>query len=148
MVEKRQKNAEESAKNRKKCQKTLDFPNSACYNGDNQEEGYAFYAYRLLSKNVLEETPMNKPELIAAVAAKAGLSKKDAEKAVAGVLESITASLAKGDKVALIGFGTFEVKARAARTGKNPQTGAAIKIAATKVPAFKAGKALKDAVNK
>lgn len=89
---------------------------------------------------------MNKPELIAAVAEQAGLTKKDAEKAVAAVLDSITASLAKGDKVSLIGFGNFEVKARAAREGKNPQTGEKIKIAATKVPAFKAGKALKDAV--
>ena len=89
---------------------------------------------------------MNKTELIAAVAEKAGLSKKNAEVAVAAVIDSVVASLKKGDKVSLLGFGTFEVRKRAARTGKNPQTGAAIKIAACKVPAFKAGKALKDAV--
>ena len=89
---------------------------------------------------------MNKTELIAAVAEKAGLSKKNAEVAVAAVIDSVVDSLKKGDKVSLLGFGTFEVRERAARTGKNPQTGAAIKIAACKVPAFKAGKALKDAV--
>ena len=91
---------------------------------------------------------MNKTELVAAVAEKAALSKKDAEKAVSAVVDTITAALADGDKVQLVGFGTFEVRERAARTGKNPRTGAAIKIAASKVPAFKAGKALKDAVNK
>ena len=91
---------------------------------------------------------MNKVELVASVAEKAGLSKKDAEKAVAAVLDSIVAAVAKDEKVQLIGFGTFEVRARAAREGKNPATGAKIKIAATKVPAFKAGKALKDAVAK
>ena len=89
---------------------------------------------------------MNKTELVAAVAEKAGLSKKNAEVAVAAVIDSVVESLKKGDKVSLLGFGTFEVRKRAARTGKNPQTGAAIKIAACKVPAFKAGKALKDAV--
>ena len=89
---------------------------------------------------------MNKTELVAAVAEKAGLSKKNAEVAVAAVIDSVVDSLKKGDKVSLLGFGTFEVRERAARTGKNPQTGAAIKIAACKVPAFKAGKALKDAV--
>jgi len=89
---------------------------------------------------------MNKTELIAAVAEKAGLSKKNAEVAVSAVIDSVVESLKKGDKVSLLGFGTFEVRQRAARTGKNPQTGAAIKIAACKVPAFKAGKALKDAV--
>jgi len=91
---------------------------------------------------------MNKSELVAAVAAKADLSKKDAEAAVAAVVASITDALADGDKVSLVGFGTFEVRARAARTGQNPRTGAKIKIAAAKAPAFKAGKALKDAVNK
>lgn len=89
---------------------------------------------------------MNKTELIAAVAEKTELSKKNAEAAVSAVLDSITESLKSGDKVFLLGFGTFEVRNRAARTGKNPQTGAAIKIPAAKVPAFKAGKALKDAV--
>lgn len=89
---------------------------------------------------------MNKAELIQAVAAKSGLAKKDAEAAVAAVIDSITDALKAGDKVALVGFGTFAVKARAARTGKNPQTGEAIEIAACKVPAFAAGKALKDAI--
>ena len=89
---------------------------------------------------------MNKTELIAAVAEKAELSKKNAEVAVSAVIDSIVASLKKGDKVSLLGFGTFEVRERAARTGKNPQTGAEIKIPASKVPAFKAGKAFKDAV--
>ena len=89
---------------------------------------------------------MNKAELIQAVAAKSGLAKKDAEAAIAAVIDSITDALKAGDKVALVGFGTFAVKARAARTGKNPQTGEAIEIAACKVPAFAAGKALKDAI--
>ena len=89
---------------------------------------------------------MNKAELIQAVAAKSGLAKKDAEAAVAAVVDAITDALKAGDKVSLVGFGTFAVKARAARTGKNPQTGEAIEIAACKVPAFAAGKALKDAI--
>ena len=91
---------------------------------------------------------MNKTELIAAVAEKAAISKKDADKAIAAFVDSITDALKAGDKVQLVGFGTFEVRTREARTGKNPRTGEAIKIAASKVPAFKAGKALKDAVNK
>ena len=90
---------------------------------------------------------MNKTELVANVAEKAGLSKKDAEKALGAVIESIEEALVEGDKVQLIGFGTFEVKDRAARTGRNPQTGKEIKIAASRKPVFKAGKALKDAVN-
>ena len=89
---------------------------------------------------------MNKVELINAVAAKAELSKKDAEKAVSAVIASIEEALKGGEKVQLIGFGTFEVKERAARTGHNPLTGASIEIAASKVPAFKAGAALKNAV--
>ena len=89
---------------------------------------------------------MNKTELINAVAAKAEISKKDAEKALAAVLGSIEDALKAGDKVQLIGFGTFEVKERAARTGHNPKTGEAIEIAAAKVPSFMAGAALKDAV--
>ncbi len=89
---------------------------------------------------------MNKTELINAVAAKAEISKKDAEKALAAVLGSIEDALKAGDKVQLIGFGTFEVKERAARTGHNPKTGASIEIAAAKVPSFKAGAALKTAV--
>ena len=91
---------------------------------------------------------MKKGLLVAAVAAKAELSKKDAEAAVAAVTGAITDALADGDKVALVGFGTFEVRERAARTGQNPRTGEKINIAAAKAPAFKAGKALKDAVNK
>ncbi|MGI5893440.1 MAG: HU family DNA-binding protein [Candidatus Merdivicinus sp.] len=91
---------------------------------------------------------MTKTELINAVAEKAEFSKKDAEKAVNAVLESITDALTGGEKVQLVGFGTFEVRDRAEREGKNPATGEVIKIAATKVPAFKAGKALKDAVAK
>lgn len=89
---------------------------------------------------------MNKTELVAAVAAKAGISKKDADAAVAAVFASVTDALAKGEKVQLIGFGTFEVRERAAKEGRNPRTGETIKIAASKVPAFKAGAALKDAV--
>ncbi len=90
---------------------------------------------------------MNKVELIAAVAEKAGLTKKDAEKAVAAFVASVEDALVKGDKVQLIGFGTFEVRERAARVGRNPQTKAEIKIAASKQPVFKAGQALKKAVN-
>lgn len=89
---------------------------------------------------------MNKTELINAVAAKAEISKKDADKAVAAVLASIEEALVAGEKIQLIGFGTFEVKERAARTGHNPKTGEAIKIAAAKIPSFKAGAALKNAV--
>ncbi len=90
---------------------------------------------------------MNKSELVAAVAEKAGIAKKDAEKAVVGFVDVVTAALADNDKVQLIGFGTFEAKARPARTARNPRTGEEIKIAASKAPAFKAGKALKDKVN-
>ncbi len=89
---------------------------------------------------------MNKTELINAVAAKAEISKKDADKALTAVLASIEEALVKGEKVQLIGFGTFEVKERAARTGHNPKTGEAIEIAAAKLPSFKAGAALKNAV--
>ena len=90
---------------------------------------------------------MNKTELIAAVAAKTGLTKKDAEQAVNAALDTITAEIAKGEKVALAGFGTFETKHREARTGRNPLTGATVEIAASNTPAFKPGKAMKDAVN-
>ena len=89
---------------------------------------------------------MNKAELIQAIAEKSGLTKKDAEKALAATIEAVTAAMKAGDKVALVGFGTFAVKKRAARTGKNPKTGATIKIPAAKVPAFAAGKALKEAI--
>ncbi len=91
---------------------------------------------------------MNKTELVAAVAKKAGLSKKDADAAVAAGIEAITKALKKGDKVQLIGFGTFEVRKRAAKEARNPRTGEKIKVPATKVPAFKAGAALKAAVKK
>ena len=89
---------------------------------------------------------MNKTELITAVAEKAGLTKKDVEKAVNALLDTVKEEVAAGNKVQLIGFGTFEARQRAAREGKNPQTNATIKIPATTVPAFKAGKALKDFV--
>ena len=90
---------------------------------------------------------MTKVELVNKVALKCDRSKKDAEKAVNAVIESITEALVSGEKVSLIGFGTFDVKDRAAKNGVNPRTGAKLSIAARKVPAFKAGKALKDAVN-
>ena len=90
---------------------------------------------------------MNKTELISAVADKAGLSKKDSEKAVNAVVDAITEALKSGDKVQLIGFGSFEVKERAERTGRNPRTKETIKIPAAKIPQFKAGKAFKDAIS-
>ena len=91
---------------------------------------------------------MNKTELVTAIAEDAGLSKKDAEKALKAFTDAVTAELKKKGKVQLVGFGTFEVAKRAARQGRNPQTGATMKIAASVAPKFKAGKALKDAVNK
>ena len=90
---------------------------------------------------------MNKQELIENIAGSADITKAAAGRALDSVIDSITGSLKQGDSVVLVGFGTFSVRDRAARTGRNPQTGAAIQIAAAKVPAFKAGKALKDAVN-
>ena len=91
---------------------------------------------------------MNKTQLIDVVATKTGLKKKDAEAAVNAVNEAIVEALKAGDKVQVIGFGTYEVKERAAREGRNPKTGETITIAASKAPTFAAGKALKDAVNK
>jgi len=91
---------------------------------------------------------MNKTELIEAIVKETGLKKKDAEAALAATIGAIETALAKGDKVQLVGFGTFETKKRAAREGRNPKTGATIKIAASKYPAFSAGKAFKDKVNK
>lgn len=91
---------------------------------------------------------MNKTELIAAVAEKAELSKKDAEAAVTAAIDAITEALCREEKVQLVGFGSFEVKNRSARMGRNPQTKEPIPIAASKAPVFKAGKALKDAVDK
>ena len=90
---------------------------------------------------------MNKTEFIAAVAENADISKKDAEKAIKAFADVVTEELKKGEKVQLVGFGTFEVSERAAREGRNPQTGKTMKIAACKAPKFKAGKALTDAVN-
>ena len=90
---------------------------------------------------------MNKAELITKVAEQSGLSKTDATKAVGGVIECISASLAEGDPVALIGFGSFQVRDRAARIGHNPRTGKKIEIAASKQPVFKAGRTLKDRVS-
>ena len=90
---------------------------------------------------------MNKGDLVEAVAASAGLSRADATKAVDATLDAIQGTLADGGSVSLVGFGTFSVKARAARMGRNPRTGEAIQIAASNVPGFKAGKGLKDAVN-
>jgi len=89
---------------------------------------------------------MNKSELIDAIAEKGGLSKADAGKALDATIASVTEALKPGDTVTLVGFGTFGVKERAARTGRNPQTGATLEIKASKVPSFKAGKGLKDAV--
>ncbi len=91
---------------------------------------------------------MNKAELIAAIAAKTGETKKGAEEAVNAFVDVVTDALVKGDKVQLVGFGSFEVRKRAARKGRNPQTKEEIKIPASKAPVFKAGKALKDLVNK
>ena len=91
---------------------------------------------------------MNKTELIGAIAEKSGLSKKDSEKALAAAIDSITDALVAGDKVQLVGFGVFDVKERAERIGRNPRTKEEIKIPASRVPAFKAGKALKDAIAK
>lgn len=91
---------------------------------------------------------MNKTELVSSVANKAGLSKKDAEKAVAAIIDSVIETVAAGDKVQLVGFGTFELRERAERKGRNPRTKEEITIAASKLPVFKAGKAFKDEVSK
>ena len=90
---------------------------------------------------------MNKTELVAAIAEKTDLSKADSERALKAFIETVEGALKKGDKVQLVGFGTFEVKKRPARTGHNPRTGKTLKIKASKAPKFKAGKAFKDAVN-
>ena len=90
---------------------------------------------------------MNKTELVAAVAEQADISKKDAEKVLKAFVDVVTEEMKKGEKVQLVGFGTFEVSERAAREGRNPQTGKTMKIEACKAPKFKAGKAIKDAVN-
>ena len=90
---------------------------------------------------------MNKQDLISAIAENANLSKKDAEAALSAFVGAVETALKNGEKVQLVGFGSFEVRERAARTGRNPQTGAEMQIAAAKVPSFKAGKALKDLIN-
>jgi DNA-binding protein HU-beta len=89
---------------------------------------------------------MNKSDLINAIATHSGLTKADADRALGALVQTVESTLKSGDSIALVGFGTFEVKERAERSGRNPQTGEAITIAAAKVPSFKAGKALKDAV--
>jgi len=101
-----------------------------------------------MSKQLLRKGfSVNKSELVDAIAESADISKAAAGRAIDAVVESVTNALKEGDQVTLIGFGTFSVKDRAARTGRNPQTGAEIQIAAAKIPSFKAGKGLKDAVN-
>ena len=102
------------------------------------------HSHKFFSKGVVS---MNKKELVMAAAAAAEMTQKDVETALKGLTDPIVAAVAKKDKVQLIGFGTFEARERAARTGKNPQTGKPIKIAAATVPAFKPGKAFKEAVN-
>ncbi len=98
--------------------------------------------------NSQEGFSVNKADLVTDVAEKANMSKKDAERAVNAMVESIEEALTKGDKVSLVGFGTFEVRERAARVGRNPRTGDTLEIAGGKVPAFKAGKALKDSISR
>ena len=116
----------------------LYFPSGLCYNDSTAI---------VPNNNPRREITMNKTELVAAIAKKTGLSQKDADKAVKAFTEEVSKALKKGDKVQLIGFGTFDVAKRAARTGHNPQTGETIKIKASKQPRFKAGQALKDTVN-
>jgi DNA-binding protein HU-beta len=115
------------------------------------------YMYRCFKRDIYENTKfesplqeefdMNKTELVAAIADQASISKKDAEKALKAFTDVVTAELKKDGKVQLVGFGTFEVSQRAAREGRNPQTGEVMPIAASKAPKFKAGKALKDLLN-
>lgn len=114
--------------------------------GDN--EGINRFVIFYGNTNIEEDLSMNKTELVAAIAEKAELSKKDSEKALKAFIDVVTDELKAGEKIQLVGFGTFEVAERAAREGRNPTTGATIKIPASKAPKFKAGKALKDAVNK
>ena len=101
----------------------------------------------IITENSEEEYNMNKTELVAAMAEKAQISKKDAEAALKAFTDVVAEELKKGEKIQLVGFGTFEVSERAARTGRNPQTGEEMNIAASKAPKFKAGKALKDSIN-
>ena len=108
------------------------------------EDKLKIYCYMKIQRRNFD---MNKTELVAAMAEKTQLSKKDAEAALKAFTEVVAEELKKGEKIQLVGFGTFEVSERAARTGRNPQTGAEMTIAASKAPKFKAGKALKDAIN-
>ena len=101
----------------------------------------------MIFDNSQEEYKMNKTELVAAMAEKAQISKKDAEAALKAFTDVVAEELKKGEKIQLVGFGTFEVSERAARTGRNPQTGEEMTIEASKAPKFKAGKALKDSIN-
>src|SRR5690606_18270481 len=114
--------------------------------GAHPGQGRAPSVFKNAGFHSLRESIMNKAEFIGAVADAAELSKADAGRAVDAMIEAITKALKKGDTVTLVGFGTFSVRKRAARQGRNPQTGDTIKIKASKNPAFKAGKALKDAV--
>ena len=114
-------------------------------NSDRQTEKFVVKCRELIRR---EGNLVNKNDFIANIAAEAGFTKKDAEKAIDAYTAVVTKALAAGDKVQLVGFGSFEVKNRAARQGKNPQTGLPLAIPASKAPAFKPGKALKDAVNK
>ena len=113
--------------------------------GDN--EGINRFVSFYGNTNIEEDLSMNKTELVAAIAEKAELSKKDSEKALKAFIDVVTEELKKEHKVQVVGFGTFEVSMRAEREGRNPQTGETMKIAACKAPKFKAGKALKDAIN-
>ena len=105
---------------------------------------YIIKIFKIIQRRTLS---MNKAELVAAIAEKTELSKKDSEKALKAFVDVVTEELKKGEKIQLVGFGTFEVSERAAREGRNPQTGETMTIAASKAPKFKAGKALKDAIN-
>jgi DNA-binding protein HU-beta len=109
---------------------------------------YIFTGSKIINmKKLEEELSMNKAELVAAIADKTELSKKDSEKALKAFIDVIAEELAKGEKIQLVGFGTFEVSERAAREGRNPQSGEPMNIPASKAPKFKAGKALKDMIN-
>lgn len=103
--------------------------------------------YKVKIHRKQEVNSMNKTELVAAIAEKAGISKKDSESALKAFIDTVTEELKKGEKVQLVGFGTFEISERAAREGRNPQTGESMQISASKNPKFKAGKALKDQLN-
>jgi DNA-binding protein HU-beta len=129
--------------------KILDKPACSRYKGISTVVRKILYGRKTKRDNTFRRSnQMNKLELIAAVADEANLSKKDAEAAVKAFTDTITKELVRGQKVQLVGFGTFEVTKRPAREGRNPKTGASMKIAACKAPKFKAGKALKDVVNK